>query len=686
MMRHDPVTVLSGVGTVRAKALEKLGLCTCGDLLRHYPRGYEDRTRLFSIAGAPSDVPVCIRALIAEPPRLARIRKGLELVKFSAVDEGGRLELTFFNQGYLRQSLQVGEEYVFFGVAEGTGARRKMTNPAVEKVGTDRFTGRLLPRYPLTAGVSQALLLSLVEQVLPLSEAVEDLLPQALRQEYALPVLRFALQNIHFPENWEALEAARRRLGFEELFFFSLGLALLRQRREETAARPLAPRPVEDFLALLPFAPTVAQRRAMEDIAADLSGGRPMNRLLQGDVGSGKTAVAAWAGWLAVQNGTQAALMAPTELLAEQHFRTLQALLSPAGVRVGLLTGSLPAAQKRKVRTALEQGEVDFVVGTHALLSKGVAFRDLALVITDEQHRFGVDQRALLAEKGRRDTPPHILVMSATPIPRTLSLILYGDLDVSLLDELPPGRSPVETFLVGGDKRERMLGFVRKQVAAGRQVYVVCPMVEEGEEETTADLKSAQAYCKTLAEEVFPDLRVGLVHGKLKPKEKEAAMRAFAQGETDILVSTTVIEVGVDVPNASLMVIENAERFGLSQLHQLRGRVGRGQHQSYCVLVSDHRDPDPRARLKALCATNDGFQIAEEDLKLRGPGDFFGSRQHGLPQMRGGGLLQDLVLLKQTQEAAQAILERDPGLTLPEHRGLLGRVRSLFETEGSRLN
>ena len=686
MMRHDPVTVLSGVGAVRAKALEKLGLCTCGDLLRHYPRGYEDRTRLFSIAGAPSDVPVCIRALIAEPPRLARIRKGLELVKLSAVDEGGRLELTFFNQGYLRQSLQVGEEYVFFGVAEGTGARRKMTNPAVEKVGTDRFTGRLLPRYPLTAGVSQALLLSLVEQVLPLSEAVEDLLPQALRQEYALPVLRFALQNIHFPENWEALEAARRRLGFEELFFFSLGLALLRQRREETAARPLAPRPVEDFLALLPFAPTVAQRRAMEDIAADLSGGRPMNRLLQGDVGSGKTAVAAWAGWLAVQNGTQAALMAPTELLAEQHFRTLQALLSPAGVRVGLLTGSLPAAQKRKVRTALEQGEVDFVVGTHALLSKGVAFRDLALVITDEQHRFGVDQRALLAEKGRRDTPPHILVMSATPIPRTLSLILYGDLDVSLLDELPPGRSPVETFLVGGDKRERMLGFVRKQVAAGRQVYVVCPMVEEGEEETTADLKSAQAYCKTLSEEVFPDLRVGLVHGKLNPKEKEAAMRAFAQGETDILVSTTVIEVGVDVPNASLMVIENAERFGLSQLHQLRGRVGRGQHQSYCVLVSDHRDPDTRARLKALCATNDGFQIAEEDLKLRGPGDFFGSRQHGLPQMRGGGLLQDLVLLKQTQEAAQAILERDPGLTLPEHRGLLGRVRSLFETEGSRLN
>ena len=686
MMRHDPVTVLSGVGTVRAKALEKLGLCTCGDLLRHYPRGYEDRTRLFSIAGAPSDVPICIRALIAEPPRLAHIRRGLELVKLSAVDEGGRLELTFFNQGYLRQSLQVGEEYVFFGVAEGTGARRKMTNPAAEKVGTDRFTGRILPRYPLTAGVSQTLLQSLVEQVLPLSDAVEDLLPQALRQEYALPVLRFALQNIHFPENWEALEAARRRLGFEELFFFSLGLALLRQRREAAEGRPLNPQSAEDFLALLPFAPTGAQRRAMEDIAADLSGSKPMNRLLQGDVGSGKTAVAAWAGWLAVQNGAQAALMAPTELLAEQHFRTLQTLLAPAGVRVGLLTGSLPAAQKRKVLTALEQGELDFVVGTHALLSKGVAFRDLALVITDEQHRFGVDQRAMLAEKGHRNTPPHILVMSATPIPRTLSLILYGDLDVSLLDELPPGRSPVETFLVGGDKRERMLGFVRKQVAEGRQVYVVCPMVEEGEEETTADLKSAQAYCKTLSEEVFPDLRVGLVHGKLKPKEKEAAMRAFAQGETDILVATTVIEVGVDVPNASLMVIENAERFGLSQLHQLRGRVGRGQHQSYCVLVSDHRDPDTRARLKALCATTDGFQIAEEDLKLRGPGDFFGSRQHGLPQMQGGGLLQDLVLLRQTQEAARAILERDPDLSLPEHRGLLGRVRSLFETEGSRLN
>jgi len=465
---------------------------------------------------------------------------------------------------------------------------------------------------------------------------------------------------------------------FEELFYLSVGLSFLKQRR--AAVGPgctVPPQKFEAFRALLPFVLTPAQRRVMEEAAADMTSGRPMNRLVQGDVGSGKTAVAAYAGWLAVRGGYQAALMAPTEVLAEQHYRSLSALLSPAGVRVGLLTGSLPVAEKKRIRQALAEGELDLIVGTHALISQGVDFHRLGLMVADEQHRFGVAQRAALAAKG--DRPPHVLVMSATPIPRTLALILYGDLDVSVIDQLPPGRTPVETYVVREDKRQRMYNFVRRQTAEGRQVYIVCPAVEESAEgETTADLKAVTTYARELQQTVFPDLTVGLLHGKMRPKEKEAVMSAFATGETQVLVATTVIEVGVDVSNASLMIIENADRFGLSQLHQLRGRVGRGKHRSYCVLVTSTRNPDAMLRLRTLASTTDGFQIAEEDLKARGPGDFFGSRQHGLPQLKLADLAGDMRLLQQAQTAAQGLLADDPRLEQTENRPVLKRVRQLF--------
>ena len=675
---------LPGIGPARARGLEKLGLVTVEDLLRCYPRSYEDRRKFSTVAAAPVDIPVCLELLVAEPPRLSRIRKGLELVKARLVDDTGSLTATFFNQTYMKDALRPGETYIVYGKVEGPPGRRQMTNPVCERSDRVRFTGCVLPVYALTHGISNNLLAGLARRCVDeCAGQLEEVLPGPLRREHALAAAEFACRNIHFPRDEEALELARRRLIFEELFCLTCGMALLRTRRDEAAGVPFAIPPVEEFLALLPFPLTGAQRRVMDEIAADVSAGPPMNRLVQGDVGSGKTMVAAYGAWLAAKNGRQCALMAPTELLAEQHFRSLSPLLEQAGLRVGLLAGAVKGRARKELLAALAAGEVDLLIGTHALLSEGVDYADLGLVITDEQHRFGVAQRAALSAKARR--PPHVLVLSATPIPRTLSLVIYGDLDVSVIDELPPGRTPVQTFVVGEDKRQRMYGFVRKLVGEGRQAYIVCPAVEEGEDEG-AGLKAAASYARSLQTEVFPDLRVGLVHGKMKPREKDAVMTAFAGGELDVLVSTTVIEVGVDVPNAALMVVENADRFGLSQLHQLRGRVGRGKHQSYCVLVTSTRNPDSRARLKVLTRTTDGFQIAEEDLKLRGPGDFFGQRQHGLPQLRIADLAGDMRVLKEAQLAAQELLERDPGLKRPEHAPLLKQVHRLFEQHGDMFN
>ncbi len=683
--RSTPLTQLPGVGEARGEKLERSGLVSAGDLLGWYPRSYEDRRQIHTVREAPLDSRTCVAAMAAEHPRRSRIRKGLELVQVKVVDHTGALHLTFFNQGYVERAIKAGEEYIFFGAVAEQGRRRTMVNPIFERADKQSFTGCIMPVYRLTAGISNHLLASLARLVLPCAGELPETLPQQIRQAHQLAGAEFALKNIHFPENEEALALARRRLAFEELFYLAVGLSCLKDRRAQRAAGwALPPRPKEEFLALLPFSPTPAQSRVMDQISADLTSGRPMDRLVQGDVGSGKTAVAAFAGWLCAKGGAQTALMAPTEVLAEQHFRSLSALLSPAGVRVGLLTGSMAAGEKKKVRAALAAGEIDFVVGTHALISDGVAFARLALIVADEQHRFGVAQRAALAAKGGADAPPHVLVMSATPIPRTLALIVYGDLDVSVIDQLPPGRTPISTYVVREDKRQRMYGFVRKQAEEGRQVYIVCPAVEEGLEEAlpgegpSLDLKAVKNYAEKLQREVFPDLRLGILHGKMKPKEKEEAMSAFSSGQTQVLVATTVVEVGVDVPNASLIVIENAERFGLSQLHQLRGRVGRGPHPSHCVLITATRSREAMERLHVLASTTDGFQIAEEDLKARGPGDFFGDRQHGLPQMKLADLTGDMRLLTEAQEAARELLDRDPQLSRPEDRPVLERVRKLF--------
>ncbi len=688
LTRDTPLTDLPGVGPQRAKKLEKLGLRTLGDTLGHLPQRYEDRRECCALGDAPQDRPCCVSVMVAETPRVSYVRRGLSLVKVKAVDGTGTVHITFFNQDYIREVLRRGESYVFYGTVERQGNLCAMTNPAFEREGEGRHTGLIMPVYPLTAGISNNLLAGLTRRAVDeCLGGLPEALPEPVRLAHRLCQVQFAGKSIHYPADFEALAVARRRLVFEELFVLTCGLAQLKDRRGQGAGRVLAGEPGE-FAALLPFAPTGAQRRAMEDMAADFRSGRAMNRLVQGDVGSGKTAVAAFGAWTAARNGVQCALMAPTELLAEQHARTMEALLAPAGVRVALLTGSVKGKEKKALLSALGAGEIDLLVGTHALFSQGVEYRDLGLVIADEQHRFGVAQRSALAEKGGA-VPPHILVMSATPIPRTLALIIYGDLDVSVMDELPPGRTPVSTFLVGEAKRARMYGFVRKQVEEGRQVYIVCPAVEENggwEDGPGMDLKAVTAYAGELRERVFPDLRVGFVHGRLRAKEKEDVMAAFHRGELDVLVSTTVVEVGVDVPNASLMIVENAERFGLSQLHQLRGRVGRGRHESFCVLMTASRSEAARERLRALCATNDGFRIAEEDLRLRGPGDFFGKRQHGLPQLKVADFAADMELLKEARAAAEELVAADPELKRPAHRLLRERVRELFEENGELFN
>ena len=675
------VRSIKGIGEQRAKALSKLGIATLWDLISWFPRRYEDRRAVRPIAELTSGETACVAAMIASPPTVSHIRRGLDLIKLRAVDETGALDVTFFNQTWLKNQLHLGETYIFCGKAEGGPHRRTMANPVVEPEGRREVTGRIVPVYPLTAGVSQLVLSRSIRQGLDAcGPLLADALPEEIRREHRLCRVGYAYENIHFPTDEKALEVSRRRLAFEELFFFAVGLARLRSRREQVRVSPCRETDMAPFYRALPFSLTQAQLRCVTEALRDMTSGTPMNRLCQGDVGSGKTMVAAACVYFAVKNGRQAAMMAPTEILAQQHYAGLSPLLEGLGIRCALLTGSTPARAKKDIAARLAAGEIDFAIGTHALITGGIAYADLGLVVTDEQHRFGVEQRAALAAKGRH---PHILVMSATPIPRTLALILYGDLEVSVIDQLPPGRQPIETYLVPGSYHPRVYRFLRKLIGQGRQAYIVCPMVDE-HEELSDERKAVTEYAKKLQSKVFPDLKVAFVHGKMKPREKDAVMAAFAAGETDILVSTTVIEVGVDVPNAAVMVIENAERFGLSQLHQLRGRVGRGRHQSYCILISDSHNSETRQRLRVMTQTADGFKIAEEDLRLRGPGDFFGARQHGLPGLKIADIGCDTRLLQEAQQAAQTLLAKDPELTgCP---AAAERIQQLFARSSDALN
>ena len=677
----DPSTILKGIGPTKAKQFAALNIFTLRDLICHFPRGYEDRTKLTTIDKLEVDVPACFKAMVMNTPRTSHIRKGLDITKVQVADHTARLNLTFFNQKFTTEQLQYGKEYIFYGAVSGDFVGYNMTSPAFEALDAPPVTTRrVLPLYPLTAGLSNASIVKAVRQALAICDPPEEIIPAAVRAEYGILPADRAYQAIHEPASMAEADLAKRRLIFEEFFVFSAGLALMRAARAEKKTPPFKNMNLRPFMANLPFQLTGAQRRAIDEIVADLGRGTPMNRLVQGDVGSGKTMVAAAAAYLAAGNHRQAALMAPTEILAEQHFHSLSKLLTPLGMRLALLTGSMKEREKKAVREALASGEVDLAVGTHALLSDTTEFNDLGLVITDEQHRFGVGQRSRLSQKGH---DPHLLVMSATPIPRTLALLMYGDLEVSIIDELPPGRETVDTFLVTESYRPRINAFIRKQVAEGHQCFVVCPAVEENED---LGIKAAETWAETLQQTVFPDLRVMLLHGQMKGAEKEAVMAAFARGEGDILVATTVIEVGVDVPNATLMVIEDADRFGLSQLHQLRGRVGRGKAKSFCILTSRTRNQETSLRLKAFCRTNDGFKIAEEDLKLRGPGDFFGSRQSGLPVFRVANLSCDLQTLKQAQQASAHWIDSAGTADNPESVALRNRIGDLFARAEGTMN
>jgi len=681
---NTDVRYLKGIGEQRAEALGRLGIYNMRDLISYFPRRYEDRTKLVPIASLADGQAACVQGIVAAPPTLSRIRRGMELVKLRAADDSGVLNITYFNQNYMKNRLKTGECYIFYGKVTVERGRASMTNPVCEEMDRPHGVTRcIVPIYKLRAGISNNLLSSVIQRVLDeYGYEIEDILPEEVIEKHKLCQILYAYVNIHSPSDFTALNIARRRLVFEELFVLVCALDRMKSSRVKAKGTMIERPNLKEFLQKLPFSLTDAQLRAIGDALGDMSSGTVMNRLVQGDVGSGKTMVAAACMWAAGQSGFQSALMAPTEILVNQHYRTLSGLLEPLGIKTVKLTSSMTAKEKREAKALLESGEALAAVGTHALISGDAVFKDLALVVTDEQHRFGVDQRAKLAAKGKS---PHMLVMSATPIPRTMALMIYGDLDVSVIDQLPPGRQKVDTFVVGEGMRQRINRFIRKQVNEGHQVFIVCPAIDENEE-NPQDLKSAVEHAESLGREVFPDLRVDCVHGKMKAADKDKAMLRFLNGETDILVSTTVIEVGVDVSNASLIVVENAERFGLSQLHQLRGRVGRGKQKSYCVLFSENDNPETQARLKVMEKTNNGFEISEEDLRLRGPGDFFGSRQHGLPEMHVADLCADVNLLKDAQAAAKELLAKDPLLEKPENARLRKQTELMFSRSGGTLN
>ena len=671
-----PVRYLKGVGPKTAERFEKLGIVTLADLLCHYPRRYIDFSKPYSIAEAPADTECVVKAEVFAKPGGRILPGGRRMERITAGDDVASLEITWFNNPYATQKLQLGQEYYFQGIVTGGMLRRQMVNPQVrtaEQIQAAPFEAV----YPQTEGLPSSAISRCIRQLLPHAELLPDPLPPEMLQKYRLLPKAEAVRAIHCPATEEQAAAARRRLIYEELLVLQLGIGRMRSRGAAATGAPMRRADPAPFWQSLPFAPTGAQRRAVEEILNDMAGETAMNRLLQGDVGSGKTLVAAAAIWACIRAGYQAALLAPTEILASQHAENLNRLLSPFGMRVALLTGGMKAAARRTTLAAIRADEADLIVGTHAILSEGVEFARLGLAVVDEQHRFGVRQRGLLAEKAAN---PHLLVMSATPIPRTLGLLMYGDLDISILDELPPGRKPVKTRCITGKKRADLYGFLDREIDSGRQVYIVCPAIEDA---GSSGLNAVKSYYEDIAKAYLPDRRVGLMHGRLKPKEKAEVMDDFKSGRLDALVSTTVIEVGVDVPNATVMVIENAERYGLSALHQLRGRVGRGAAESWCFLVSDNASESVQKRLKFLCSTSDGFAVAQYDLETRGPGDFFGSRQHGLPTLQIADLMNDTRTLHAAQSEAVALLAEDPLLERPEHALLARQVEQMFDKAGA---
>ena len=711
MNTQDSVSTLSGVGKVRAECYAKMGIQNIGQLLLHYPRGYEDRANVRLIAECEAGQKCSLILTVATEPRIHMIRRGMNLMKFRAYDDSASCEITFFNQNYLKSSIVCGAEYRFFGAVEKKGNKYFMSSPDFEPYSEEAPLLPLVPIYPLTEGISRKQITKDIRSALLGTTAegdIRDILPEELRAKNKLCTLAFALRNIHFPTDFVSLAAAKKRLMYDELLTFAIGISLEGRKNRVRTARPCKDTDISPLLARLPYSLTGAQTRVCREIAEDMSKGTAMSRILVGDVGSGKTVCAAAAMYIAVKNGMQAALMAPTEILARQHFADISELFGSLGIRCELLCGSLTAAKKRKIHASLtSEGDdrIDVIIGTHALLSEGVSFARAGLVVTDEQHRFGVSQRSLLSEKGEET---HMLVMSATPIPRTFALALYGDLDVSSIDEMPPGRQRVDTFAVDESYRARLDAFIEKQVASGGQVYIVCPAIEDEEDDEIdvsfedidgegnvvrerPELRAAVPYTDELRKK-FPELRIAFMHGKLKSTEKESVMLDFAAGKIDVLVSTTVIEVGVNVPNASLMIVENAERFGLSQLHQLRGRVGRGRRKSYCVLVSESVGKNRTAgdRLKTMCDMYNGYDIAERDLEMRGPGDFVKStssehvRQSGGVRFRLAELCDDTGLLKRAFADAAELLGKDAELSgYPELRTA---VEEMFSLDAAQIN
>ena len=668
---NSNIKYIKGVGEKRAGLFNSLGIFDVNALIHFYPRKYEDWSQTKSVALAENGCEISVKATMITPVKEHMVRRGMTLYKCRFSDGESIINVTIFNNKYLAQSLRIYEDYVLFGRIEKNLTSASMSSPKIEKADTGI---KIHPIYSATGKLTSNAIAKVIKTALEEIGEIPETLDSEIRQKYNLITLDRAIRQIHFPDTQADAQGARKRLIFEELLTLQLGLLMLKSKKKSKTSVIIKKDFSAEFSSLLPFELTNAQKRAINDCVSDLKSGYPMGRLVQGDVGSGKTAVAASLCFTMIKNGYQCALMAPTEILALQHYNSLSKMLAPTGIRVELLTGSTKAKDKRQIKADLIDGKIDLLIGTHAIIQNDVEFNRIGLVITDEQHRFGVKQRASLAEKGENI---HTLVMSATPIPRTLGLILYGDLDISIIDQLPPGRQKIRTDVVDSRYRKRIYKFIKDAVARGEQAYIICPMVEENEE--AFNLKSAEEYADELANGEFYGYPLGLLHGKMKPKEKENVMKAFSEGDILILIATTVVEVGVDVPNATVMVIENAERFGLSQLHQLRGRIGRGEKQSYCILISDSKSEKSQERLAVMKNHSDGFKIADEDLKARGPGDFFGERQHGLPELKIADMLQDIDILKMAQECAQKILSKDKMLESNNHKTLYSGIKAMFD-------